>query len=244
MKPDPLALVQSFLAEHNPPLKIWLAPLAQERFGDALPGRLSRHSACTPVPCGALPPGPAILLATDRDLAGPHRDALLELQAAALPGRPVISGGSGNRDVLLDAINTWQVFHLLPERSGIEEIADAVTRAQRSCALEHATLLCAEHLRGRCDELSAILEELQQTREQLLQAERMSTVSGFNRALRIRLRAHLASLHELERALSAQRDDPRSAELLDFTMQSIHGIETLLAELLKKAGAGEATTNP
>jgi hypothetical protein len=241
---DPLELVRAFLAEYTPPLKLWLAPEAHERFATPLQPLLPPHATCTAVPCEALPPGPAILLATDRDLAGPHRASLLELQRAALPGRPVVSGGSGNRDVLLDAINTWQVFHLLPERSGIEEIADAVTRAQRSCALEHATLLCAEHLRGRCDELSAILEELQQTREQLLQAERMSTVSGFSRALRIRLRAHLASLHELERALSAQRDDPRSAELLDFTMQSIHGIETLLAELLKKAGAGEATTNP
>ncbi len=243
MKPDPLALVQSFLAEHNPPLKIWLAPLAQERFGDALPGRLSRHSACTPVPCGALPPGPAILLATDRDLAGPHRDALLELQAAALPGRPVISGGSGNRDVLLDAINTWQVFHLLPERSGVEEIAQAILRAHRAGALEHATLLCAEHLRVRCDELGAVLEALERTREQLLQAERMSTVSGFSRALSARLRAHLASLHALEQALNSKRDDPRSAELLDFTLQSIQGIEALLAELLTKAGADDASAN-
>lgn len=239
MARDPIELVRGFMAEHNPPLRLWLAPAAgalmTEMARAALPAKLELHQ----VPSDQPLEGPAILVATAGDLTGPHRDALLALRAAALPGRTVICGGTSNKDVLLDAINSWQVFHLLPSHPSASELADAVLRAHRACGLEHAATLCAQQLRARCAELEAVLTELEATRELLLQAERLSTVSGFSRALSTRLREHLERLRALEDALCGLPDDPRRAELLDFTMLSIHTIEALLADLLDQAEAAD-----
>jgi hypothetical protein len=243
---DPIDLVRAFLGEHNPPLQVWLAPSAGQLLGPSL-AALPEETELLPVPGGATPCGPAILLATATDLRGPDRAALLDLRELALPGRPVICGGTADKEVLLDAINTWQVFHLLPAHPSQGELVDAVVRAHRACALEHAATMCAQQLRQRCDELQGVMTELEATRELLLQAERMSAVSGFSRALSARLRQHLERLRALERALGAQPDDPRRAELLDFTLQSIRAIEALLGELLAKAEAAEgeaARTTP
>jgi HPt (histidine-containing phosphotransfer) domain-containing protein len=243
MARDPINLVRTYLAENNPPLGVWLAPGAQRVLSPSVLGGLPRGAEISEVPCEPLPTGPAIMVATAEDLVGPLRDSLLAIHRAALPGRPVICGGTANKDLLLDAINNWHVFHLLTEHPTTDELADAVVRAHRACALEHAATLCAEQLRQRCRELEQVLDELETTREQLLRAERKSTVSGFGRALAARLEDHLHRLRVLEQALCAQPDDPRRTELLGFTMQSIHEIEALLASLLANAELREELHN-
>ena len=239
MARDPIVLVRAFLAEHNPPLRLWLAPDASCLLTDTARSDLPAGTELHHVPAEHDLRGPAILVATADDLSGPHREELLALRTEALPGRTVICGGTSNKNVLLVAINSWQVFHLLPSRPSPGELTDAVMRAHRACGLEHAATRCAQQLRERCDELEAVLLELEATRELLLQAERLTTVSGFSRALSARLREHLERLRALEGALCGLPDDPRRAELLDFTMQSIHAIEALLADLLAKAEADE-----
>lgn len=236
MARDPILLVQAFLREHHPALQVWLAPNAALLLGPILTA-LPPGTIVLPVPADAPPTGPAILVATASDLEGPHREALLVLRTAALPGRPVICGGTADKELLLDAINQWRVFHLLPAHPSRGELVDAVVRAHRASALEHAATLCAQQLRVHCDELQAVMAELEATRELLLQAERLSAVSGFSRALAARLREHLERLRGLERALGNRPDDSRRADLMDFTLQSIHEIETLLGELLAQAEA-------
>jgi hypothetical protein len=243
MARDPIHLVQAFLGQHNPPLQVWLAPDAAQLLGSSL-AALPDASELLPVPGAVVPSGPAILLATAADIAGPHREALLELREAALPGRPVICGGTADKELLLDAINRWRVFHLLPAHPSRGELVDAVVRAHRASALEHAATLCAQQLRLHCDDLQAVMAELEATRELLLQAERMSAVAGFSRALSARLRQHLDRLRTLERALGDRPDDARRADLLDFTMQSIHAIEALLADLLTEADTATTAVGP
>jgi len=243
MAHDPIHLVRAYLGQHKPPLQVWLAPMAHRQLAAKLRETLPASARLLGVPTEAPPSGPAILLATAADIGGPHRDALLQLQQAALPGRPIICGGTADREVLLDAINNWQVFHLLPSQPSDDELTGSVTRAQRACALEHAATLCAVHLRTRCDEVQGVLQEIEATREQIIQAERMSTVSGFSRALTARLGEHLERLRGLETALSTLPDDPRRAELLEFTVHSIHSIEALLADLLDKAAAAQSANS-
>ncbi len=152
----------------------------------------------------------------------------------------MICGGTASREILLDAINTWQVFHLLPAHPSALELGDALQRAHHAAALEHTTVLCSRQLRTRCAELRTVQAELIATRDQLLHTERLITVGGFSRALAGRLREHLDHLHNLEDALGSLPDDPRRAELLDFTIQSIRAIDALLADLLAKAEADGA----
>jgi hypothetical protein len=83
------------------------------------------------------------------------------------------------------------------------------------------------------------MADLRATRERLLHAERLTTVGSFCRALSARLREHVERLRALEASLRALPDDPRRAELLDFTMQSVRAIDALLAELLSRAEATE-----
>jgi len=241
---DPISLVREYLTEHNPPLRVWLAPDAAAQLGDTITASLHPGTETMAVPSDAPVQGPAILIATALDIAGPQREALLAVAATALPGRPVICGGTADREVLLDAINSWRVFHLLPARPSQAELRDAVIRAHRATALEHAATLCAEHLRVRCEDLQRVLQQLDETREQLLQAERMTAVSGFSRTLSARLDDHLGRLHGLQAALGTLPDDPRRAELLDFTIQSIAGVEILLADLLDEAAATTDENTP
>ena len=238
---DPIVLVRAFMAEHNPPLRVWVAPGAGAllpRSAEVLP----EHAELVHLPTASPIEGPAILLATAADIMGPQREALLAYGERARPGRPVICGGTADRELLMDAINSWHVFHMLPSHPSHPELADAVLRAHQACALEHAATLCADQLRARCDDLQQVMSDLVSTRELLLEAERFTAVSGFSRALAVRLRQHLERLRALERALCTQPDDLRRAELLDFTMQSIHEIEALLADLLHKAEAAEPSS--
>jgi len=240
MAHDPIHLVRAYLRQHKLPLQVWLAPMAHRQLAAPLRETLPASAHLLEVPTEPQPSGPAILMATAADIRGPHRGALMQLQQAALPGRPIICGGTANREVLLDAINNWQVFHLLPSKPSSDELTGSVTRAQRACALEHAAILCAVHLRTRCDEVQRVLQEIEATREQIIQAERLTTVSGFSRALTARLGEHIERLRGLETALGTLPDDPRRAELLEFTVHSTHSIEALLADLLDKAAAAQS----
>ncbi len=244
MPADPVALVRGYLAENRLPLQVWLAPHAFDLLADQLPQALPDDARILRVPAAAEPSGPAILVATAADCRGPRREALLALCPRALPGRPVICGGTGDKDTLLDAINTWRVMHMLPREPSPEELGDALVRAHRACALEHAATLCAQQLQQECTQLQRAVDELQQTREQLLHAERLTTVGGFARALGARLRGHQRRLEALEEALGTLPDEPRRTELLDFTLQSIHAIEALLSDLLAKAEAAGLASPP
>jgi hypothetical protein len=242
--PDPIALVRAFLAQNSPPLRVWVAPGAVRLLAHAAPGALPPDAIREEVPAVVSPPGPAILLATAADLAGPWRAALLAHATAALPGRPVICGGSTSKDILLDAMNAWRVFHLLPDRPSPGEIRDALVRAHRACTLEHATARCALQLQERCEAQQAVLAELSATQERLLRAERLSTAASFGRALSARLHQHLDHLRALEASLRTLPEDRRRAELSAATAQSIQAVETLLARLIAEAEATAAGQEP
>lgn len=237
MPSDAVSLVRAFLAEHGPPLRVWAAPQALRELGPQLAAALRAEGTVTPIETGLVDAmrGPAILVAMTGELGGVDRPWLLRLAAAAQPGRPVVCGGTGDRDLVLDAINTWRVSQILPERPDVAQIDDALRRAHRAACLEHAAIACAEELRERCAEVRAVLRELELTRELLLHAERLGTIGGFRRALGSRLRAHVDALRDLERALAALPEDPRRAELLGYALECAQQIEAQLERLLEAA---------
>src|SRR5687767_5903087 len=91
-------------APYPQPLQICAGPAVESVVKQlitegALPGaRLFTFDEDRPPTLG----GPAILVVRPADLRGPHRDKLFDLAHAARPGRPVLYGGTGNREILMD----------------------------------------------------------------------------------------------------------------------------------------------
>ncbi len=237
MATDSTRIVQEYMARHRLPLRVWLSPGMLPDLAEQLEPSLPPGAQIAPTTSldGHEPLGPAILLLSADELQGPHRKRLLELTRIARPGRPVIFGGTSNKNVLLDAINHWRVFQLLPARPPMDELVDALLRAYDAYATEHAAILCASELRTECLELQRVQDELEQTRDKLLLTERATTVESFSRFLGDRLRQHMDGLHELVDALSTLPGEPHRKELRDSTTQCIASIRSLLAELLAKA---------
>ena len=228
------ALVQEHLVAHPLPLRLWLAPEAWARLAGPVRQAAGAEAEVRPVPApaGERLQGPAIVVATAGDAAGPARAELLRLLVVAGPARPLICGGARSRDALLDAINTWRVSSVLPDAPVPAKLARAVERAYRACAVEHAAARCAEELQRDCARLAETLGELEATRDRLIHAERVSTVVGFSAALGSRLAPLLADLEALQTALASLPHEPRRAELLAFAIEGVRGVETLLADLL------------
>ena len=117
--------LSSLLGEYAVALKVWLAPAARRIAADILIDSLGQLADVHTDPLRDMPrlKGPAVLVVAADDLSGSHRDALQTLASQALPGRVVLIGGTSDRDVLMDAINTWRAIRvtcgsLEPRRSG------------------------------------------------------------------------------------------------------------------------------
>ncbi len=175
--------------------------------------------------------GPAVLLLTSDDLDGAHREALLGYAERALPGRPVIFGGSSDRDTLLDAINTWRAYRLLPRRASMDLLHDAIHKAYEAYALEMEVNLGVQVLQEECGSLDEALEELNQTQRQLLHVERLATVGRFSRMLQQKLGTFYTGIEEFKRSLDEVEVRGSVLQLLDAAVDASLGIKTLLDDM-------------
>lgn len=123
--------LSSLLSEYAVPLRVWLAPAARSIAADTLIDTLGHLAQVDTDPLRASVQlrGPAVLVLAAEDLSGPHREPLRDLAERALPGRVVLIGGTSDRDVLMDAINTWRAVKVVPSTAPGAEIVDAVRAA-------------------------------------------------------------------------------------------------------------------
>jgi len=132
------------LGEYAVPLQVWLGPAARRIAADVLIDTMGTLAEVhpDPIPSSARLKGPAVLVVAAEDLDCPQRGALSQLAQQALPGRVVLIGGTSDRDVLLDAINTWRAIRVVPSTAPGAEIVDAVRAAgealRKAVALETA----------------------------------------------------------------------------------------------------------
>lgn len=215
---------------HRPRLPVWVAPIADERRGQEL--RQRWHGHVVPVASGARFEGPAVMLLAGEELVGPEREHLLSLARRAQPGRPVIVGHLDNKDILLDAINTWRVFRMIPPSAGPEVLIEAVRGAHDALSLERAVERCVEQLKEDCLRLEGTLAELKSTQDRLLHAERLATVGGIVGALMRHARTPLAKLERFRTLENMVGDDARLSEYVDCISEGIDGFGTLLQDLL------------
>lgn len=225
--------LHEFVSVEQSPLRIWAAPVAQQLCGNTLAHDTGAPVEMRPVPSEDGPgEGPAVLVVADQDLAGPHRASLLGIAQTALPGRPVVLYGSHHKEVLLDAINTWHAFRLLPTDAPAKAIAEAVRGAHEALTLDLALEHGAEQLHDECRRLDAAVEELRVTQERLLHAERLTTVGRIVGTLIGHARDHLSTLEGFRGAQRDRPADPTLAEELQCAAEGIDGFAALLRDML------------
>ena len=177
--------------------------------------------------------GPGILVLGPNDLKSRLRGKLLDLAHAARPGRPVLWGGTGNREVLMDAINTWRVFRVVPESPRLFLLGDAIRKAQDAleleCGLEHA----AGELRDDTRRLEHALDDLRSSQERTRHAERLSTLGRITKSLIPVIAEHLDALSEFSAlvASGSSRREPRLEELIAYAFTGIRSLHAMLDEI-------------
>jgi signal transduction histidine kinase len=177
--------------------------------------------------------GPAILVLCPADLRGPRRGVLLDLMHAALPGRPVLYGGTGNRDVLLDAINNWRVSRIVPDEPRPELLLDGIRKAHAALELECGVEQAAAELRAETQSLEHALHVLRETEERTRKAERLATLGRITSSLIPVIGAHLDALQDFNTLLVAGsiEPDPKLDELLTYAFTGIRSLHAMLDEI-------------
>jgi signal transduction histidine kinase len=185
---------------------------------------------------GDTPPamhGPGILVLGPADLRGRLREKLLDLAHAARPGRPVLYGGTGNREVLLDAINNWRVFRVVPESPRPFLLADALRKAQEALELECGLEQAAAELRDDTRRLEEAVDDLRASQERTRHAERLSTLGRITKSLIPVIGEHLDALSEFSALVASGtgRRDVRLEELLAYAFTGIRSLHAMLDEI-------------
>jgi signal transduction histidine kinase len=233
--------LEAYVARYSQPLQVYLGPAAEPAARRLLDGALPPQARLLAFRGNQVPAldGPAVLVLAPPDLAGPHRARLLDLARAARPGRPILYGSSKNRDALLDAINSWRIFRIVPEDSSPAVLIDAVLKAHEAIELERGLERAAEELRAETTSLEEALQSLEQTQDRLRHAERLATLGRITSSLIPIIGAHLEALQEFNALVGAgtHRRDARLEELLGYAFTGIRALHAMLDEI---RGYGES----
>jgi len=223
-------------------MRIWLGPEAGKHLAHdlRLKETLGVDAIPAPTKTAAPPPGPATLLLHADDLDGPERPLLLSLAAHARPGRPVLIGGLHHRDTLLDAINVWRVFRVLPEDSSARTIRDTLTKAHGAASMKAALNRAALELGQDTARLSQAVEQLSDTQDRLLHTERVTTMGRMADGLRAAMKSHVDALESFKGMLEHLREDKDIGPLLNLAEEGIESLDSLLDELRAYGNEGDA----
>lgn len=225
--------IHVFLREQAVPFRIWAGPAAAAEIGSALRVHFPQRVTLLTDPSkqAATLEGPAILLLVPDDLSGPHREHLLEIRRKALPGRPILLGGIGHRDALLDAINSWRVIRVLPTPVNHQLVLDAIQKAYDALQTEVSLDKTLTILRGETSTLEQAMLDLRTTQEHLLHAERLATIGRITRGLILFIREHQRPLEAFEHAVRPLTLDPRLHRLAHIAFEGTRTVASLLDEI-------------
>lgn len=230
--------VRAYVQRHALPLRVWTSATMRAAFEREVAPLLDPEATSVTIPSAAEsepPEGPAVLLLALDELKGPQRATLLRWAQGALPGRPIVQGMPRGRDSLLDAINTWHAFRIVPPGLSAPLWVDAVHKAQQALALDLALSRCGGELRDDVARLSAALAELQATRERLLHGERLAALGQMTGMLMQRVQQHCSAMDRFTAALAALPQKPQLREVLDHATESTRAMQVLLQDMLALA---------
>ena len=227
----------AILAQNPIPLHVWMAPTADRVKGDMLRRELGPNARIltTQEVLTQSVQGPAIMVVCPEDVMGRGNREILAICLGALPGRPVLYGGTGSKDVLIRAINHWRVSRAVPDNTPPSLLVDAIQKSHEALQTGRVLNRLVGDLRTRNSELKAAIERLREVQSQLLHTERLTTLGRIARGLTEAIRQHLVTLQLFEDAARELKGDAELTELLDYSFQGIHSITALLDEVMAYA---------
>ncbi len=229
--------LSTLLGEYAVPLKIWLGPGARRMAADTLIDTLGHLAEVHTDPINDFShlSGPAVLVVSADDLGSPQRENLRRLAEKAWPGRAVLIGGTSDRDVLMDAINTWRAVRVVPATAPGAEIVDAVRAAGEAMRKAVALTIAIDDLDIENTMLDSAIVQMEASRERALSAAQVSAVSMVSQGLSDAVRREQQVLEDLT------NDDPSLAQ----AMRGVQTVADLLGQVHARSGeraAGLAAT--
>ncbi len=222
-KPDPI------------PLQVVLGPVAAITVERAIAAESLKGVRVIKFVGGAPPvlTGPTVLVLAAEDLKGRSRGTLLHLAEAARPGRPILIGGTRNRDLLLEAINQWRVFRILSDDVRPAVLIDAVTKAHALAVMESELNNAAVDLEVENTGLAEAVRALQESQARLRHLQRLATLGRVTSGLIPVIAGHLAALQEFNILVGSgvHRRDPRLEELLGYAVTGVRTLDAMLDEI-------------
>jgi len=206
----------SLLGEYAIPLRVWLAPRARSLAADTLIDTLGHLAEVhtDPIRGSASLKGPAVLVVAADDLAGSNRDILLSLAEKAQPGRVVLIGGTSDRDVLMDAINTWRAVRVVPATAPGAEIVDAVRAAGEALRKAVALLTAIDDLDIENTMLDSAINQMESGKDRSISAAQNRAMTTLSQGLADTIRRDQEVLRSL-----AEEDDSLA--------QALRGVQTV-----------------
>jgi hypothetical protein len=211
---------------------VWVAPAAWS----ALTHARAQHMAQAGLDVVAAPGldeaiGPAVLLLAPADLQGTRRAAHLALARAALPGNPVLLGGTDERDTLLDAVNNWKVWRVVPREAPPEELSDALLSASELLGTRRALHQGVETLYIETRRIQDAIARLSQARDRLVEGERQAAGARVSGGLLRCVDQHMQTFEEFEAAIAGMPGDPVLERQAYFVFEGLRAMVSLLGDL-------------
>lgn len=223
------SLCERFLLERH----VWLAPHAasilQAFLEEQIPKSTTLHRVTTQQVSWS---HPGILVLTANDVAHPiWRKPLLNMAHRIAPGRPVIYGGTQSKEILLDAINVWRAFRIVPETVPLSTVTDAIFKAHEALHAQVALASAVEKYEIEARALRKTLDDLETTQENLLRSERLATVGRVTGALSTMISSSLDDLEKLNQTMELEINDPELTALRKGALDGFHATRVLLDEI-------------
>ncbi len=241
-------IIDNFLLRRPIPFVVFVAPAAEKMGAAARAASADGQIEVRAFDAAkAQPPSsPNILVLAPKDLvSGDTTRALLAHARAARPARPVLFGGARNRDVLVDAINTWRVFRVVPEQTP-EVLRDALTQAYQAMCVELTLKRLGGDLVDETTQLEQTLANLRATQQRVIELERGNVLGRAASSLMPVITSHLNALETFKVIASASlhRDDPELRDMLTSAFEGVAALRTMLEDLLTYAESTPAPGNP
>lgn len=211
---------------------IWVAPGAWALLTSARAAQIAAAGlavVAAPDPAEAI--GPAVLLLAPSDLSGPRREPHRKLAKAAAPGNPVLLGGTDDRDTLLDAVNTWGVWRVVPRDATPEELTDGLLAAAEVQRTRTALHQGAENLFMETRRIEDAINRLEGARGRLLAAERETAAARVSDGLLRCVEQHMQSFESFEQSIATMPSDPVLERQARFAFDGLRALTALLGDL-------------
>lgn len=171
---------------------------------------------------------PAIVILTPKDIREPT-EAVTELLEKALPGRPVLLGGTRDREVLAKAINVFRVHRVLPRGIELSLLAAALKDAHEEVEVGAALDMLAMNLRDETARVASAIHDLRRTQSDLLHTERLSTIGRLTGGLVEAVERHQVVVKRFAEVLDSE--DQELHRLANAAVDGTHSVGALLEEI-------------